>query len=148
MNELYKALEQLVWVGQLGFSLLFPLVCALGGCWWLTRQGVGVMPAAPLAIVWQPKQVILPGEKNSHLYLIQSMLLAVSRFYPAMPVAQVTGTHDAASVAATSWLQEKSGLPSAGAIDQTTWLYLSRLYRISAGDGSTGANGADPDAQA
>ena len=41
MNELYKALEQLVWVGQLGFSLLFPLVCALGGCWWLTRQGVG-----------------------------------------------------------------------------------------------------------
>lgn len=42
MNGLYKALENLVWVTQLGFSLLFPLVCFLGGCWWLTQNaGVG-----------------------------------------------------------------------------------------------------------
>jgi len=42
MNQLYKALENLVWVTQLGFSLLFPLVCFLAGCWWLnTRAGVG-----------------------------------------------------------------------------------------------------------
>ena len=113
-----------------------------------TRQSPSVLPAAPGSTARQPQQAIRPREKTSHLYAIQSMPLAVSRFYPAMPVAQVTGTHDAASVAATSWLQEKSGLPSAGAIDQTTWLYLSRLYRISAGDGTTGANGAAPDAQA
>ena len=41
MNGWYQALEHLVWVTQLGFSMLFPLVCALGGCWWLTRHGVG-----------------------------------------------------------------------------------------------------------
>jgi apolipoprotein N-acyltransferase len=42
MNKLYKMLENLVWVGQLGFSLLFPLVCFLAGCWWLnTHLGVG-----------------------------------------------------------------------------------------------------------
>lgn len=42
MNGWYKALENLVWVTQLGFSLLFPLVCILGGCWWLnTQRGVG-----------------------------------------------------------------------------------------------------------
>lgn len=107
-----------------------------------TRQSPSVLPAAPLSIIWKPKQVIHPGEKNSHLYLIQSMLLAVSRLYPAMPVAQVTGEHDAASVAATNWLQEKSGLPSGGVIDQTTWLYLSKLYRISAGDGTEGGSGS------
>lgn len=44
----YKALEQLVWVGQLGFSLLFPLVCLLGGCWWLTTHlGVGMWVYVP-----------------------------------------------------------------------------------------------------
>lgn len=42
MDNWYKALENLVWVGQLGFSLLLPLVCFLAGSWWLnTVQGVG-----------------------------------------------------------------------------------------------------------
>ena len=109
-----------------------------------TRQSPSVLPAAPLSIVWQPKQVIRPGEKNSHLYLIQSMLLAVSKIYPAMPAAQVTGEHDAASVAATNWLQERSGLPTGGVIDQTTWLYLGKLYRISIGDGTEGGSGSAP----
>ena len=109
-----------------------------------TRQSPSVLPAAPLSIVWQPKQVIRPGEKNSHLYLIQSMLLAVSKIYPAMPAAQITGEHDAASVAATNWLQERSGLPTGGVIDQTTWLYLGKLYRISIGDGTEGSNGSAP----
>ncbi len=48
MNGLYKAVEQLVWVGQLGFSLLFPLVCCMGGCWWLTTAcGVGLWVFVP-----------------------------------------------------------------------------------------------------
>ena len=29
LKEFYKAMEHLVWVTQLGFSLLFPLVCFL-----------------------------------------------------------------------------------------------------------------------
>lgn len=42
MNGLYKALENLVWVGQLGLSLLMPLVLCLALCWWLnTSVGVG-----------------------------------------------------------------------------------------------------------
>lgn len=101
------------------------------------QRSASVLPAPTLDVVWQPKQVIRPGQKNSHLYLIQSMLLAISRQYAAMPQAQVTGEQDEASVAATIWLQKKAGLPADGSIDQTTWLYLSRLYRISAGDGTS-----------
>lgn len=37
LKEFYKAMEHLVWVTQLGFSLLFPLVCFL----WLARWLVG-----------------------------------------------------------------------------------------------------------
>lgn len=48
MNNMYHWVEQLVWVGQLGFSLLFPLLCFLGDCWWLnTRMGVGVWVYVP-----------------------------------------------------------------------------------------------------
>lgn len=106
------------------------------------RQGAVVLPAAPLSIVWQPRQTIRPGQRNGHLFLIQSMFLALRRFYPAMPEAAVTGTHDAPSVEATKWLQGKSGLSPDGVIDQTTWLYLTSLYSITAGDGTQGVNGS------
>ncbi len=44
----YKAFEYVTWVFQLGFSMLFPLVCCLAGCWWLTaRMGVGLWVYAP-----------------------------------------------------------------------------------------------------
>lgn len=36
MKEIYAALENLVWVTQLGFSLLFPLVVFLWLAHWLT----------------------------------------------------------------------------------------------------------------
>ena len=30
----YKALEDLVWLTQLGLNMLLPLVLCLAGCWW------------------------------------------------------------------------------------------------------------------
>lgn len=34
MDSLYKALEDLIWLTQLGLSMLVPLVALVGGCWW------------------------------------------------------------------------------------------------------------------
>ena len=34
MKGWYKALEDLVWLTQLGLNMLLPLVMCLGGCWW------------------------------------------------------------------------------------------------------------------
>lgn len=40
MKGLYKVLEDLVWLTQLGLTMLLPLVMCLGGCWWaVTRWG-------------------------------------------------------------------------------------------------------------
>ena len=33
MNGWYKALEDLIWLTQLGQNILLPLVLCLGGCW-------------------------------------------------------------------------------------------------------------------
>ena len=34
IERLYKALEDLVWLTQLGLNILLPLVLCLAGCWW------------------------------------------------------------------------------------------------------------------
>ena len=35
VQGLHRALEYLVWVGQLGLNLITPLLLCLWGCWWL-----------------------------------------------------------------------------------------------------------------
>lgn len=38
MKGLYKALEDIVWLTQLGLSMLLPLLMCLGGAWWATSR--------------------------------------------------------------------------------------------------------------
>lgn len=48
MDGWYKALEHLIWVTQLGFSLLVPPVACLWFCQWLhTAHGVGAWVYLP-----------------------------------------------------------------------------------------------------
>lgn len=48
VQGLHRALEYLVWVGQLGLNLITPLLLCLWGCWWLTtRMGVGLWVYLP-----------------------------------------------------------------------------------------------------
>ena len=38
MKGWYKALEDLVWLTQLGLNMLLPLVMCLGGAWWAVNK--------------------------------------------------------------------------------------------------------------
>ena len=38
MKGWYKALEDLVWLTQLGLNMLLPLVMCLGGAWWAVNS--------------------------------------------------------------------------------------------------------------
>ncbi|RAW62455.1 hypothetical protein C4N23_05015 [Faecalibacterium hattorii] len=49
LKGLYKALEDIVWLTQLGLNMLLPLLLCLGGCWWATSHWA-----------W-PEWVYLPG---------------------------------------------------------------------------------------
>ncbi|MCQ2420026.1 MAG: peptidoglycan-binding protein [Clostridia bacterium] len=100
-----------------------------------TKQAPLVLPPEPMHILWQPMQVIRPGEQNIHLYIIQAMLLALYQIYPELPEVRVSGSLDEATEAAVLWLQEKAGLEKTGVIDQILWSYLTKFYCMSAGDG-------------
>ena len=99
-------------------------------------HGPRVLPPEPLRIVMQPMQTIAPGEKNLHLYLVQAMMAALAEVYASADPPAVTGVYDAATEKAVLELQALFGLTQDGRIDQRFWAYLTKLYTLSAGDGT------------
>lgn len=97
---------------------------------------VEVGPAAPVEPIFQQSQVIYAQEVNEHLYMIHGMMTAIRGKYPSMPRVSCNNVHDGASVAAVRWLQKRAGIEPTGNITRLTWKNLSRLYRITVGDGS------------
>lgn len=99
------------------------------------RALVEVGPAESVNPIFQKGQIIRAGEANGHLYMIHGMLRAIRREYPSMPLVSCNDIHDDASVEAIRWLQVAAGIEPTGEINRFTWKYLSRLYRITVGDG-------------
>lgn len=100
------------------------------------RHAPRVLPPEPLQLVWQPMQTISPGEENLHLYLIQAMLAALHRQYPALPLPGVSGFYDETTKAAVLQLQALFGFAPSAVIDQSFWSCLAKLYALQAGDGT------------
>ena len=100
------------------------------------RASIDQGQAEPLLIVLQPSQVLKLGSNNTHLYLIQGILTAISRYYDQMPVVNFTGVLDAPTETAIKWFQVRAGLPVTGEIDKHTWRHLAKHYRSIVGDGS------------
>ena len=107
-----------------------------------------VLPPEPLRIVLQPGQTIAPGERNLHVYLVQAMLQALGQCYANSDPPAVTGILDASTQRAVRSLQALFGHEQTGVIDHRFWAYLTRLYTLSAGDGTQSASsGAAPAAK-
>lgn len=103
---------------------------------------------SPLRIVLQPGQTIAPGERNLHVYLVQAMLQALGQCYANASPPAVTGVLDASTQRAVRSLQALFGHEQTGVIDHRFWAYLTRLYTLSAGDGTQSASsGAAPAAK-
>lgn len=92
--------------------------------------------AAPLLIVLQPGQRILPGERNNHLYFMQSMLQVIAGAFSNMPVSNITGIHDVPSQQAVTFLKQHANQPADAVIDKAFYALLVGIYRSIAGDGS------------
>lgn len=88
--------------------------------------------AYPLHIILNPGQVIRRGERHPHLYLVQSMLIVLSRMYESIGMPEVTGILDAATADALASFQALSGLPMTGSLDKHTWKHLVLQYPLAA----------------
>lgn len=88
--------------------------------------------AFALEIILNPGQVIRKGERSPHLYLVQSMLLALGEIYGSIGKPPVSGILDDATEDALASFQALSGLPMTGQLDKHTWKHLVLQYPLAA----------------
>ena len=83
MKGLYKALEDIVWLTQLGLSMLLPLLLCLGGCWWaVNRWGWPEWVFLPGVFLGLAAGVYMAGWKKTGVVLyVFSGVIGFSRIY-------------------------------------------------------------------
>lgn len=84
---------------------------------------------------WEVGQAVTPGEENLHLYLVQAMLTALSRFFPQLSPPEPSSVLTEDTAAGLQFVQEAAGLPPTGNLDTLTWHALNDLYRVTVGTG-------------
>lgn len=92
---------------------------------------INVGPVQPLEIILQPGQIIRRGSHDPNIYLIQAILIVLSRAYGSIAPPDVTGVLDIPTANALSAFQELSQLPVTGELDRNTWRHLALQYPMS-----------------
>ena len=96
------------------------------------RAWIEASKAQPVQITLDPGQVIRRGEKNNHIWLVQSMLTVLHLLDPAIPAPGHSGVLDPATSEAVAAFQTLAGLPPTGEIDKRTWKDLALYYALAA----------------
>ncbi len=92
---------------------------------------VRINPAQPLQLILNPNQILRRGQSHPYLYLIQTMLLALSEIYGSVPVPQITGILDLPTAESIAAFQYLSNLPETGEVDKITWKHLALQYPLA-----------------
>lgn len=87
--------------------------------------------AQPLEIILNPGQIIVRGEQNPVLYLVQGMLQAMADIYQSISRPSQSGILDEATADSLSGFQSLSGLPMTGQLDKNTWKHLALQFPLS-----------------
>ena len=88
-------------------------------------------PSQLLEVCLNPGQVIRREESDPVLYIVQSMLLVMARFYGSIGMPTLSGTLDGPTYDALSSFQHLSGLPMSGHLNKITWKHLALQYPLA-----------------
>lgn len=92
---------------------------------------VRVGKAEPIEVLLEPGQVILVGESNPYVYLLQGMLAQLSKEHVDIILPSSTGVLDADTSASLREFQLLAGLPATGTLDRITWKQLVRQFTLN-----------------
>lgn len=96
-----------------------------------TSALVRLGPAEPLQLILNPNQVLRRGERHPYLYLVQSMLTALSQVYASILAPVINGVLDEATADALAVFQRLCSLPQTGELDKITWKHLALQYPLA-----------------
>ena len=93
---------------------------------------IRVGKAEPIEILLEPGQVILIGESNPYVYLLQGMLAQLSKDNQTILLPGLSGVLDLDTSDSLRGFQDLSGLPVTGTLDRITWQHLVRQFTLNA----------------
>lgn len=88
-------------------------------------------PAQGLQIILNPGQVIRKGECSPHMYLVQSILKALSDIYKSVSQPSLSGSLDTITSDSLASFQALCALPMTGTLDKHTWKHLVLQYPLA-----------------
>lgn len=93
---------------------------------------IRIEKAEPIEIILDPGELLRYGDSSPYIYLMQSMLIQLSKDHPSIYPPDHTGIMDESTVDAISAFQKLSGLPITGEVDKISWKHLSRQFTLNA----------------
>lgn len=93
---------------------------------------IRIRPAEPIEIIIDPGQVFVLGDEGPYIYLMQTLLIWLSRDYQTIEPPEHTGIFDQKTANALSAFQGLAGLERTGNLDKITWKNLSRHFTLNA----------------
>ncbi len=88
--------------------------------------------AEPIEIIMEPGEVYRIGDSNANIYLLQSILVQLSKDNPTITPPYHNGVLDNSTSEALAAFQLLAGLPPTGELDKITWKYLAKQFTLSA----------------
>ena len=88
--------------------------------------------ADPIEIIMDPGQVFRLGDEGPYIYLMQTLLIWLSKDYEDINEPEHTGIFDEKTQQALADFQIIAGLASTGELDKVTWKHLSRHFTLNA----------------
>lgn len=87
--------------------------------------------AQTLEIILNPGQIIVRGEQNPVLYVVQGMLQGLADIYQSVSRPSQSGILDEITADSLASFQSLSGLPMTGQLDKHTWKHLALQFPLA-----------------
>ena len=93
---------------------------------------IRVGKAEPIEILLEPGQIIVFGESNPYVFLLQGMLAQLSKDHDTILAPSFSGILDNETAASLRGFQNLAGLSPTGTLDKISWKHLVRQFTLNA----------------
>ena len=93
---------------------------------------INIGKAQPIEVLINPNQVFRIGDANPYIYLLQGMLIQLSKDHPSIPLPTSSGVIDDDTADSVAAFQKLANLPVTGDVDRLTWKHLVLHFTANA----------------